>query len=270
MRPFAKDPDTLRRLCEDRIDSLLADWSGKLAEWDVVNEAYMQDDLLEICGREILVDWFKHVRRLDPQAKLYYNDANVFANHQPGHADHYYETIRWLLKQGAPVDGMGFQSHVHTLVPPEVVYRRIERFAQLGPDIQITEFDVQVPDISDELQARYAGDYLIVVFSHPGTVGVVTWLGGMPLREIETAHPSARTQCAFFRKDWTIKPIGQVWLDLKQKEWNTNAKGQTDAKGGFQTRGFHGDYNITVSHNGETKKATATVGKEAAMINLQL
>jgi len=192
------------------------------------------------------------------------------ANHQPGHADHYYETIRWLLKQGAPVDGMGFQSHVHTLVPPEVVYRRIERFAALAPEIQITEFDIQVPDISDELQARYARDCLIAVFSHPKTVGFVTWLGGMPLREIETTHPSARMQCAFFRKDWTIKPIGQVWLDLKEKQWNTSARGQTDTKGRFQTRGFHGDYDITVSHHDKTKRFNATVDGEGATISVQL
>ncbi|MFB0524680.1 MAG: endo-1,4-beta-xylanase [Phycisphaerae bacterium] len=106
LRQYEVDPDTLRRLCRERIDSLLADWSGKLAEWDVVNEVYIQDDLLEICGRGILVDWFKQMRKLNPRAKLYYNDANVFANHQPGHSDHYYETIRWLLKQGAPVEGL--------------------------------------------------------------------------------------------------------------------------------------------------------------------
>jgi len=255
LRRYENDPDTLRRLCEQRIDSLLADWSGKLAEWDVVNEVYMQDDLLEICGRKTLVDWFRQARRLDPGAKLYYNDANILANHQPGHTDHYYETIQWLLEQGAPVDGMGFQSHIHTLVPPEAVFRRIERFGKLGPDIQITEFDIQVPGISEELQAQYARDYMIAVFSHPRTVGVITWLGGMPLREIQTAHRGARSQCAFFREDWSIRPIGQMWLDLKEKEWKTQANGSTDAEGRFCARGFHGRYTVSVT-KGRTNKTT--------------
>ncbi len=268
LRRHEGDPDTLRRLCAERIDSLMADWSGKLAEWDVVNEVYMQDDLLQICGREILVDWFRQVRRLDPGAKLYYNDANTLANHQPGHADHYYETIKWLLEQGAPVDGMGFQSHIHTLVSPETVYRRIDRFGELGPDIQITEFDIQVPDISEELQAQYARDYLLAVFSHPKTVGVITWLGGMPLREIEASHRSARSQCAFFRDDWSIKPIGQVWLDLKEKEWITRVCGRTDRHGRFRTRGFQGQYQVSVQRGNDSRMARFQLGKNAEVVSI--
>lgn len=268
LRRYEDDPGTLRRLCEERIESLLADWSGKLAEWDVVNEVYQQDDLLEICGREILVDWFKQVRRLDPDAKLYYNDANTLANHQPGHADHYYDTIQWLLEQGAPVDGMGFQSHIHTLVAPEVVYRRIERFAELGPDIQITEFDIQVPDISEELQAQYARDFLIAAYSHPKTVGVITWLGGMPLREIQTTHRDARSQCAFFREDWSIKPMGQMWLDLNEKEWKTNANGATNAEGVFHARGFHGCYTVSVTRGNASKRTELHLGRQAETIRM--
>ena len=268
LRRHEDNPDTLRRLCEERIDSLMADWSGQLAEWDVVNEVYMQDDLLQICGREVLVDWFKQARRLDPGAKLYYNDANTLANHQPGHADHYYETIKWLLEQGAPVDGMGFQSHIHTLVSPATVYRRIDRFGELGPDIQITEFDIQVPEIAEDLQAQYARDYLLAVFSHPKTVGVITWLGGMPLREMPTAHRDARAQCAFFREDWSIKPIGQMWLDLVEKEWKTNASGSTDEDGKFCTRGFHGRYKVSVTKGRAHKTTETQLGEQSETIRL--
>ena len=270
VREFEDDPDTLRRLCRERIDTLLADWSGKLAEWDVVNEVYMQDDLLNICGPEVLVEWFTQVRSLDPRARCYYNDANVLANHQPGHADHFFATIKWLLEQDAPIDGIGFQSHIHALVPPEVVYRRIERFAELGPDIKITEFDIQVPNISEELQARYARDYLIAAFSHPRTVGVVTWLGGMPLREITGTRGETRSQCAFFREDWSIKPVGQMWLDLVEKEWKTDAMGNTDPMGRFQTRGFHGRYDLTVSCDSKTKCQSVMLSGNDTLIAIQL
>ena len=112
LRHYENDPEMLRRLCEERIDSLLAEWSGKLAEWDVVNEVYMQDDLLEICGREILVDWFKQVRRLDPDAKLYYNDANTLANHQPGR----FELRQYAIDRREPhVLAAGVERVVHIL-----------------------------------------------------------------------------------------------------------------------------------------------------------
>jgi endo-1,4-beta-xylanase len=263
VREFENDPKTLRRLTMERIDTLMKDWSGKLVEWDVVNELYMQDDLVQLCGREIVVDWFKRMRELDPRAKLYYNDANTLANNQPGHADHYYETIQWLLEQGAPVDGMGFQSHIHSFAPPEVVYQRIERVAQLGPEIQVTEFDVRHSDAAAEILANYMRDYMTVVFSHPKTVGIVTWLAGNPLREAGTAK--GMDQAAFFDPDWNLRPPGRVWLDLTTKEWVTNVEGETDDNGEFETRGFKGLYEVSIRKGERTATLNQNVTEDTSV-----
>lgn len=268
LKNYANDPAAIRRLTTEHIEEVLTEWKGRLVDWDVVNEVYRQHDLLDICGDEILIDWFKLARRLDPNAKLYYNDAKVLVDNQPGHQDHYYETIKWLLSKNAPVDGMGFQCHVHSLVPPEITYKRIERFAGLGPEIQITEFDIQVPGISDELQAQYARDFMTAVFSHPKTTGIVTWLGGNPIRE--DPRNTSRGQCAFYRRDWSIKPLGQTWLDLKNKQWNTNTAGKTDSHGTFKTRAFHGRYDITITSNGKVKKIETTIGKQDKTIEVRL
>ncbi len=268
VKNYADDPAKLRRLTMEHIEEVLTEWKGRLIDWDVVNEVYRQHDILDICGDDILIDWFKLARRLDPNTKLYYNDANVLVNNQPGHRDHYYETIKWLLSKNTPVDGMGFQCHVHSLVPPEITYKRIKRFAHLGPEIRITEFDIQVPGISDELQAQYARDFMTAVFSHPKTTGIVTWLGGNPLRE--DPRNTSRVQCAFYRHDWTIKPIGQTWLDLKNNQWNTNTAGKTDRQGTFKTRAFHGQYNIEVTGNGKVKKIETTIGKHDKTIKVRL
>ncbi|MCK4960779.1 MAG: endo-1,4-beta-xylanase [Planctomycetes bacterium] len=268
VKNYEDDPAKLRRLTMEHIEEVLTEWKGRLIDWDVVNEVYRQHDLLDICGDEILIDWFKLARRLDPKTKLYYNDANVLVNNQPGHRDHYYETIKWLLEKQAPVDGMGFQCHVHSLVPPEVTYKRIERFAALGPEIQITEFDIQTPGISDELQAQYARDFMTAVFSHPKTTGIITWLGGNPLRE--DPRNTSRGQCAFYSQDWTIKPLGQTWLDLKNNQWNTNTTGTTDNRGTFKTRAFHGQYDITITNNGKVKKTETTIGKHDKTIKVRL
>lgn len=42
-------------------------------------------------------------------------------------------------------------------------------------------------------------------------------------------------------------------MDLVSKTWWTNADGRTDAAGVFQTRGFFGDYDVTVSRGGQSK-----------------
>lgn len=251
----------------ERIERMLADWRGKLAEWDVVNEVYRQHDLLDICGQEILVDWFKLARRLDPAAKLYYNDANTLVNNQPGHQDHYYQTIQWLLEQGAPVDGMGFQCHVHSLIPPEVIYQRIDRFAQLGPEIHITEFNILSPEIPETIRGRYARDFMIAVFSHPKPVGIVAWLA-RGLRE--SSWNRSKAGAAFFREDWSVKPVGQAWLDLKTKEWHTYEQGKTDANDHFQTRGFHGKYEVLVKTGKDSKIVQASLGKEDRTIRITL
>ena len=56
-----------------------------------------------------------------------------------------------------------------------------------------------------------------------------------------------------WRADWSIKPAGQVWLDLVCKAWWTETVGVTDANGRFTTRGFLGEYEITAETGGKTK-----------------
>lgn len=268
IRKYENDPEKLKQLWVDRFETILGDWKGKLIEWDVVNEIYMQNDLMKIFGDDIVIHWFKLARKLDPHTKLYYNDANTIANNQPAHRDHYYETIQWLLKNDAPVDGMGFQCHIHSFVAPEVIYQRIDQFAKLSPEIQITEFDIQKPDVPEDIQARYLRDFMIAVFSHPKPIGIITWLGGNPLRE--TRFNPRKHQCAFLREDWSIKPIGQAWLDLKNKEWHTSVTGTTNSQGIFGARGFHGDYEITITKNGESKVLKTNLDKQDKSIVVNL
>jgi endo-1,4-beta-xylanase len=268
LKQYETDPEQLRQLARDHIKEMLSAWRGKFAEWDVVNEVYMQHAMLDVCGTESLVDWFKLARELDPDTKLTYNDASALVNNQPAHQDHYFETIKWLLDEGAPVDIMGFQGHIHTLIPPEVTYKRIERFADLGPEIEITEFDIQTPGVSDEMAARYARDFMIAVFSHPKTIGIVTWLGSNPLRRMPGRR--SRAQTAFYDENWNITPLGQVWLDLKNKDWHTDVKGKTDTNGVYRTRGFHGEYQIKVTRNDKTVTRSVTVGTQDLTMEIVL
>jgi GH35 family endo-1,4-beta-xylanase len=270
LRQYEGNPQKLRELTMERIDTLIKDWGGKIAEWDVTNEVWRQHDLMDICGEDILIQWYKRVRELDPGAKLYYNDANTLVNNQPGHQDHYYQTIKWMLEKGAPVDGMGFESHVRSFVPPDAIYRRLDRFAQLGPEIQVTEFDVGYPGASDEFLAQYARDFMTAVFSHPKTVGIVTWLGGNPLKRIEWSHRAHRPQAAFFDENWNLTPLGRVWVNLTQQEWNTNETGATDRNGTYKTRGFHGEYEVVVKSGSRVKAVTAKVGADGLDITVAI
>lgn len=264
IRQYEGDPDKLRQLTMERVELMLNHWRGRIGDWDVTNEIWMQDDLLQVCGDDILGEWFRKARECDGDVRLYYNDANTFVNNQPGHQDHYYATVDRLLKEGVPVDGIGFQSHVRELVPPEVVNRRVERFSRLGPEILVTEFNFHLDGASDETIADYARDYLTVMFSQPKVVGVVFWLQG-PLRE-SGQNPGS----AFYTRDWRLKPLGQAWLDLKTKELTTDAKGKTDATGRFTARAFNGDYEVTAFSGGRVRHFDGIVGRGKEAIRCEL
>lgn len=80
------------------------------------------------------------------------------------------------------------------------------------------------------------------------------WLGDAPM----------------FYPDWTLKPSGQVWIDLVHRAWKTNIEGTTGTQGEYKTRGFLGDYEITVSHNGKAKTTKVSLGKNGQALTVTL
>ncbi len=46
---------------------------GLVAEWDAINETFTNHDLMDVLGREEMVEWFKAAREADPDARLYIN-----------------------------------------------------------------------------------------------------------------------------------------------------------------------------------------------------
>ena len=142
------------------------------------------------------------------------------------------------------IDGIGLQSHFDSnLTAPSRVLELLDQFAAFGKDLQVTEFDISMPD--EQVQADYTRDFLTVCFSHPAIKGFLMW--GF----WEGAHwePVA----AMIRRDWSTKPNYAVWNDLLYNQWWSDFRGTTGADGVFRTRGFLGDYDIEVTVNGQTK-----------------
>ena len=236
---------------------------GQLTEWDVINEPYTNHLLMDLLGRDVMVEWFKLARQADPQARLFINDYAILSagGKDKTHQDHYERTIRFLLDQGAPLEGIGMQGHFgHDLTPPERLIQILDRFAALGKPIQVTEHDININD--EQLQADYTRDFLTALFSHPSVSGILTW-GFWEGRHWRPAG-------AYFRKDWSAKPAGQIWMELVLKKWWTNAEGQSGGTGEFHTRAFAGDYEITVSRAGKTKTVQASVSRAGHKVTVPL
>jgi hypothetical protein len=136
-----------------------------------------------------------------------------------------------------------------------------DEFAEVAPRLQLSEFDVDAGD-DEELQSDYFRDVMIASFSHPNFEAIVQW----GFWEKMHWKPSA----ALWREDWTLKPCGEVFVDLVANQWWTNEKRTTDSQGRCQLRGFLGDYQITVEHAGSSKTVSTTLNRKGQTVKVTL
>lgn len=229
-------PQDLSAAIEKHIHEMTTVVGDDVRDWDVLNEVFSNRDLTKALGDKAMVDWFKSAQRHSPNTRRFYNDyaALVRGGFPTGHKAHFEQTLRYLIDNGAPVDGIGIQGHFGSLLtPPRRLYAELDRWAALDRDILITEFDVTVPD--ERLRADYVRDFMTLCFSHPKVTGIVSW--GFWSK----AH--WRRESAFFDDNWNLTPMGKEWVG-KTKEWRTDANTKTDANGQVKFRAFLGDYSV--------------------------
>jgi GH35 family endo-1,4-beta-xylanase len=259
LQALRNDPAALRKRVNDHIVEEVSALKGLLADWDVVNEPHGNHDLMDLLGNEAMVEWFHLARQADPDVRLFLNEATT-----PGagpRQTHFEQTIRLLLDRGAPLGGIGFQCHYGmTVGPPERLLPPLDRFARFSLPVQVTEFDVDTTD--EELQADFASDFMTAMFSHPAVDAILMW--GF----WEGRH--WRPDAALFRRDWSLKPNGQAWIELVTQQWWTDTQGTTDSRGTFRARGFLGDYDIEVLAGGRSKTVPASLPKAGTTIRIVL
>jgi hypothetical protein len=118
-------------------------------------------------------------------------------------------------------------------------------------------------NVTDEqLQADFLRDFLTVAFSHPGISSFLMW----GFWESQHRLPNA----ALYRKDWSIKPNGQAWLDLVKKAWWTDVTTSSDVNGMVATRGFLGDYVLTATLGSKTVSLPVKLTKTSGEFVLKL
>ena len=257
---FAGRNDEFKRVIGEHVHKMATTYPDTFVEWDVVNELHTQHEFVDMYGKEVVVDWFRMAKESNPNFTSYINDYAILAGYDQPHQDGYFEWIKYLLEQGAPVEGIGLQGHFRAPIPPEEILRRLDRFAQFGLEMQITEYDF---DETDELlQARFTRDFMTVVFSHPQTTGIMTWC----LWENAASKP----QAAFFSSDWKKKRIAQAWEYMVKKEWHTEKNLTTGKDGAARVRGFLGDYEITVLYAGRRKTIPFSLDREGGTCSIRI
>lgn len=266
-------PTELLTAINDHIREEAGALRGQLIEWDVVNEPFtnykVQAAVTGLAPKSapdwierhasVLTDFYKTARVADPDAKLYLNDYSILetGGDDAPHQDHFERTIRTLLAEKAPLDGIGIQGHFSedlTAIPR--LWQILDRYAQFGLPIQITEFDVNTHD--ERLAGDYTRDFFTAMFAHESVNAIMTW----GFWEKRHWIPNG----ALYRVDWSPRPAATEWDRLVRKEWWTNADGITDASGTFKTRGFLGEYEIKA---GDVQQA-ATITRSGTETILKL
>jgi GH35 family endo-1,4-beta-xylanase len=262
-RALISDPPALRKRILDHIAEETAAVRGKVSEWDVINEPFSNFDVQKVLGDAEMIAWFQAARKQDAIAAMFINDYDILSagGADLNHQRHYFNTIKQLIDGGAPLDGIGMQAHLgRQLASPARVLEVLDRFGRFGKQIRITEFDINIAD--EELQAAYTRDFMTAFFSHPSASGFLMW--GF----WEGRHWLPKG--AMFRRDWSLKPNGQVYKDLVFRDWWTNADGATGKNGNYGVRGFRGDYEVSVAWNGKSKTVPVSLDKDDTVIPITI
>lgn len=204
--------DVLLERLRSHIQTVVGRYKDDIYCWDVVNEVISDDTdenaflrpskWLDIAGEDFIAKAFEFAHEADPQALLFYNDYN---ESHPYKRERIYRLVRSLLDQGVPIHGVGLQAHWNLYDPSlDDIRAAIERYAQLGLQLQLTELDVSVFRFEDrrtdlahptqemlELQAeRYESIFRLLheyrenisAVTFWGAADDYTWLDGFPVR----------------------------------------------------------------------------------------
>ncbi|HMB01163.1 MAG TPA: endo-1,4-beta-xylanase [Spirochaetota bacterium] len=186
----SKSSNEIKAVAENHIAKILTHMTGEIYAWDVANEIF-KDDASGLRNRQetdnAYSPWaFSATDDTIIKAAFYkakeiaetYND-NVklmlcdYNNETMGRAkaDLMYNTVADWVAQGVPIDGVAFQCHFGTEWSYNFnqIKANIDRYQELGLIVEITEFDVAIPepvtDTDTQLETQFYSEIMNIVLA---------------------------------------------------------------------------------------------------------
>ena len=251
--------EEVRRLQTERITDIVRDFKGTIDLFDVINEATVSANFDNAIGRwvkergaaNLAAEFMRLAHAANPEAQLLYNDFNVSADFEQLVAD--------LLKQDAPFDAVGIQSHMHKeLWPVEKLRAVCDTYARFGKPLHFTEVTVlsghfKAQDDNDwhtmhtdwnttpegeQRQLEYGRKLYTVLFSHPAVEAITWW-------DLSDRKSWAGAPAGLLRKDMSPKPLYDWLMEAFHHRWSTDVVVQSDETGTVRLRAFYGEYELT-------------------------
>ncbi|AWB26670.1 endo-1,4-beta-xylanase [Halococcoides cellulosivorans] len=245
-------------------------YGSVIDEWEVMNEVVHEpgfikavngvpapDDAPDIdpVTDPVLADYYQHARDVAPDdVGLAVNDYNTMEGSYEYARSDYERQIEFLAANGH-LDYVGIQSHFteqSTTVSPQEALEVLDRYAQHGVRLRVTEYDATGDDWSDDEKADFFGDYLKAVFSHEATDAFLT-AGGSDEHHWRDDGP-------FFYAGWDPKPAYEVYQNLVFDEWWTDTAETTGEDGTATVDAFLGTHEVRVeTTDGTTVTETVSI-----------
>jgi len=224
----------------DHVRTVTRRYSGRIASWDVINEAVNNNSgqlrrnaLSDAVGNDTsLLDLaFRTARAELPTAELVYNDFMDWGGGS-AHREGVLNLLRGFRDRNVPVDTLGIQSHLgfHSSAPAaEIVAARtpvmrafLDQVVGLGYKFSITELDVSDRDRIGSIAQRDADvatltrGWLDLLLSYPQIRDVLVW--GMSdryswLQGFAPRADGSPVRPLPYDRDFLPKPMRQVIID---------------------------------------------------------
>ena len=232
---YSGQKEKLLSVLKNHIDSVVGHWKGKVAEWDVVNEA-INDDYnhdwrstgsvwYEGIGPEFLDSAFVWAHAADPDAELCYNDYAIeWGIGEGSKAGFVLEQVKRWKANNIPITCVGTQTHIEIAheTTPQNVRAFAKALAELGVTLNITELDIGFPngsasslgDADYAKQGHLYRQFMDVFLEEPNMGEFVIW--GLTDAHSWLDAQQGKTQGLLYDKQYKPKPAyDSIMVSLK-------------------------------------------------------
>ena len=273
-----------KRALEVRFRQLAERYGDAILSWEVTNETFNVPFAREFLHPAYsafyqeadFVEWsYRMAKQYFPHNHLIINDHTDFGCMRSPDGDffgtrspYYMQIERILADKASKLDAIGFQYHcfisredetriAKTRYNPLHIFDILDTYAKLGLKLQMTEMTISAlsPNAEDEeVQAELLRHLYSIFFSHPAMEAIIYWnlIDGYAYgKPGDMTEGENRFFGGLLRFDFSEKPAFRVLKHLITKEWHSEGTLCTK-EGEASFRGFYGDYDLVITHNGKT------------------
>ncbi|CAN5145381.1 endo-1,4-beta-xylanase [soil metagenome] len=225
LKNFSGDSLAWEQLFKTHIQTVVTHYKGKATSWDVLNEAFHDEDAsLRVndvnttdnfddgciwarhLGRDYIARAFIYAHEADPDALLFYNDYGQEWSERK--TDSIIALVNDFKTRNIPINGLGIQMHTSINAATDGITKAFQKLAATGLLIHISELDIAVNPsgnasitFSAALAQQQADRYAFIVREYKLRVpdaqqyGITTWNLG---------DKDSWIRSYYNRKDWPL------------------------------------------------------------------